>query len=142
MRADMSVVTWSGANRASGATVIYYAGAFAGDALIAVKIGFTAKNPSDRLASLATSTHLELRLLATEPGDLAHEKKLHRSFAKSHMRREWFEPSNKLLRRISRLSGGKWRPFQKSAETLNMWAIAKSAVNDYFASRGQDGGFI
>ncbi|HZP79743.1 MAG TPA: GIY-YIG nuclease family protein [Pseudolabrys sp.] len=57
-----------------------------------VKIGHTTNLPS-RLSSLRTASAGELRLHLVIPGTRDDEKALHRMFAKSRLRREWFTRS-------------------------------------------------
>lgn len=62
----------------------------------AVKIG-TSRGLPKRLHSLASGSHLELRLLGTIPGDASVEKMLHGRFRHLHIRREWFRAAPELL---------------------------------------------
>ena len=55
-----------------------------------VKIGFTTRDPSDRLADLLTGTPRALRVLASCEGDQAEEALLHAACRASHVAREWF----------------------------------------------------
>jgi hypothetical protein len=55
----------------------------------AVKIGFASKI-EDRLSTLQTASHHELKVLAVIEGSPKEEKDLHRKFASDHIRGEWF----------------------------------------------------
>src|SRR5574341_1136092 len=61
-----------------------------------IKIGYSA-DPVGRLRNLATSTHVELRMLATVDGDADDERALHEKFAHHRIRREWFKPAAEIL---------------------------------------------
>lgn len=67
--------------------VVYFIG-MEGDKS-AVKIGFASKL-EDRVATLQTSSHHELKVLAAIKGTAKFEKELHRKFAADHIRGEWF----------------------------------------------------
>jgi hypothetical protein len=63
----------------------------------AIKIGY-AKEPQKRRAELQTGHHEELTVVAViARGDMALERRLHDRFAKSHIRGEWFRPTEELL---------------------------------------------
>lgn len=63
----------------------------------AIKIGY-AKEPQKRRAELQTGHHEELTVVGViARGDMALERKLHDRFAKSHIRGEWFRPTEELL---------------------------------------------
>lgn len=57
-----------------------------------VKIGF-ATNIKDRLATLQTSTHYTLKVIAVFKATIEKEKEIHRLFASDHIRGEWFNRS-------------------------------------------------
>ena len=61
-----------------------------------IKIGYSSKNPIDRMAALQTGSPLKLRLLAQIPGDIELERKLHRTFAPLRLHGEWFSYDGKL----------------------------------------------
>lgn len=61
-----------------------------------IKIGRALK-PHKRLASFQVSHRQTLTLLATIPGGVAKESEMHRRFASSRHRGEWFAPSSDLL---------------------------------------------
>ena len=62
----------------------------AGDRPGPIKIGYTEGDPKTRLARLQTAHAVPLYLIATMPGDMAREKRLHARFAKGRMLGEWF----------------------------------------------------
>lgn len=68
----------------------------------AIKIGF-AQNLESRLAAMRTDSPVALRLLASIPGTLMLEKKLHKRFAAAWLHGEWFSPSDDLLAHVRRL---------------------------------------
>lgn len=57
---------------------------------LSIKIGYTAKDPRDRLRRLQTGSPTELVLLGWCPGDLAWEKRLHQNMDRWRMAGEWF----------------------------------------------------
>ena len=61
-----------------------------------IKIGRALK-PRERLAMFQISHRQTLTLLATIPGGVAKESEMHRRFASSRHRGEWFAPSSDLL---------------------------------------------
>jgi len=69
----------------------------------AVKIGRSVK-PFERVASLSTSNHQALELLATTPGSSAEEKALHKKFAAYHIKGEWFRYSAEIAKFIAGIS--------------------------------------
>jgi hypothetical protein len=81
--------------------MIYFVGAMLNGEPQAIKIGFTAKDHSDRVSSLQIGNHLELEALATIPGDMRTERELHARFAEHHLRGEWFAPHQSLLARVA-----------------------------------------
>lgn len=56
-----------------------------------VKIGFTATEPSARLASLQTGSPERLRLVAVVPGSIELERCLHDLLRASRLHGEWFD---------------------------------------------------
>ncbi len=67
--------------------MIYFIGEDHGDNPI--KIGYT-NNVKQRLAQLRTSTHEDIKILATLEGDFSVEKKIHKSLSEYRVNREWF----------------------------------------------------
>lgn len=63
----------------------------------AVKIGYADYNVYSRLDSLQTGNPRELILLATLPGGMETERKLHAKFQNLNILQEWFRPSRELL---------------------------------------------
>lgn len=55
-----------------------------------VKIGYTRRRVSQRLAEGQTFSPEKLTVLVEAPGTLADEAKLHQTFVKHHLRGEWF----------------------------------------------------
>lgn len=69
----------------------------------AIKIGYTAGRPEERLRSLQTGQPHKLNLLCTMPGDRQYEKSLHRRFHKYRLGGEWFKPHPDVLALISEI---------------------------------------
>ncbi len=67
-----------------------------------IKIGRT-RNIVSRLCGLRTGVPRELALLAVIPGGAALESAMHRAFAESQIKLEWYEPSTDLLALIEEL---------------------------------------
>ena len=65
-----------------------------------IKIGFTSKDPVERLRELNTGNHEALVLLRAEPGGQESEKRLHKQFSHHRLRGEWFKPGMDLMKRI------------------------------------------
>jgi hypothetical protein len=65
-----------------------------------IKIGH-GSNPERRLRNLQTGTHAVLEIVAVIAGGEHEEAQLHARFARSRIRREWFEPSPDLLALIA-----------------------------------------
>ena len=61
-----------------------------------IKIGVTG-DLRKRVANLQNASGSVLRILATEPGGLAHEQALHKRFEAYQIRGEWFKPGPELL---------------------------------------------
>jgi hypothetical protein len=65
-----------------------------------IKIG-SAKSPGERLATHQTSNHEELRIVATIPASSRNlERSIHASFAKHHIRGEWYHPAPEIMKII------------------------------------------
>lgn len=60
-----------------------------------IKIGYS-NDPNVRIRSILTSTPDECELVFVIPGGIDLERRLHREFAASHYRREWFFLCGKL----------------------------------------------
>lgn len=71
-----------------------------------IKIGFTSSHPASRLKVLANASSQELTLIGFMISDKPHEKRLHRRFNHLHVRNEWFQPGEDLLRFINGLEYG------------------------------------
>lgn len=67
-----------------------------------VKIG-TAKTPWERLKTLQTGNHEDLRGLAAWRAWPVEEKQIHKEFAHAHIRGEWFHPDPDLIELVLRL---------------------------------------
>lgn len=61
-----------------------------------IKIG-SAKKPGERLATMQTGNHVELRLIGFAPVPAESETGLHLRFAKHNIRGEWFHPHPDVL---------------------------------------------
>lgn len=70
-----------------------------------VKIGFS-EAPKKRLEQLSVWSPVPLEVVATHPGDVMLEKKLHEYFRASHSHREWFHITPELSRLIQAISSG------------------------------------
>jgi len=70
-----------------------------------IKIGCTT-NIENRLSSLSTWSPFPLELILTIPGDTRLEGTIHDRFARDHLHREWFSPSDGLLTFIRRVISG------------------------------------
>lgn len=68
-----------------------------------IKIGLAFK-PASRMRELQVAHALPLKLLAEMSGGRQHEMYLHEFYAKERVRGEWFEPSERLLAYVERLS--------------------------------------
>lgn len=62
-----------------------------------IKIGFTTKTATKRLAELQVASPQKLILLAVIQGDREVETELHKRFSDSHIRGEWFERGDALM---------------------------------------------
>lgn len=92
-----------------------------------IKIG-TARDVTNRLASLQTGSPVSLRLLGVIPGDVTVEKTLHARFDRHRIRGEWFRPVGRLKAYIAQATNEHVRPakipnFQTAAE-LDAWIRA------------------
>jgi hypothetical protein len=67
-----------------------------------VKIGWSTR-VATRLAQLQTGSADPIRLLGTEPGGRALERRLHERFASARISGEWFEPTPELLAYVGAL---------------------------------------
>lgn len=70
---------------------------------LAIKIGF-AVDISKRLDQLQTANAEELTVVGSTPGTVLDEKALHRRFATSHIRGEWFMATSELTSYIQEVS--------------------------------------
>jgi len=61
-----------------------------------IKIGFSG-DITERVRQLRYTTGLDLELLAWFPATLSVERDLHKRFAASRVRGEWFKPTKELL---------------------------------------------
>jgi len=68
-----------------------------------IKIGFTEKNPKERVKKLQTGNSNKLILLGSIDGTNQDENNLHREFSEERGNGEWFEPSPRLESRIKQL---------------------------------------
>lgn len=65
-----------------------------------VKIGYSARSPRKRMATLQTAHAGTLRLLGFMRGDKSSERELHNRFAHLHIRGEWFRYEGELAKFI------------------------------------------
>ena len=70
-----------------------------------VKIGFTSREPADRLVQIRNGSPRDLRVLAAAEGSLDDERALHRVLGEHRIRGEWFERSDEVEAAISDLAG-------------------------------------
>lgn len=87
-----------------GAGLIYFIEAVGGER---IKIGFTAKNdPSARAKELQIASPFELKVIASFPGTLDTERRMHKQFAHLRVRPrgEWFRAGEDLRDFIRRIS--------------------------------------
>src|SRR4030042_1877657 len=61
-----------------------------------IKIGFTSREPENRVQDLQNANPYELVLLGTISGGKEEEAKLHGRFSDDRLRGEWFAPSEHL----------------------------------------------
>ncbi len=107
-----------------------------------IKIGWSLEAPEQRRATAQTFNWLEVRILATSPGEMADERDLHGVFKHLHVRGEWYTAAHDLLdfiaavertgklpprdrhgQPLQRLRPGRW------AATLNGWRRVFAAIN-------------
>ena len=62
-----------------------------------IKIGYTDKDPKERLSQLQTACPYELKLLWVYKDDDYSEKQIHEELKHEHIRGEWFRPGNDVL---------------------------------------------
>jgi len=78
--------------------VIYFIGAFDGNTLHAIKIGFTGrKSVTRRLETHQIGNHLTLKAIGTFNGDRKEEHAQHKKWAAYRLRGEWFRPDAALV---------------------------------------------
>ena len=65
-----------------------------------VKIGFTTRDPSERLLAIRNGSARDLRVLTSCPGDLDDERALHRVLDEHRIRGEWFERCARVVEAI------------------------------------------
>lgn len=70
-----------------------------------VKIGFS-NNPAKRLDNMLCWSPIPLELVATIPGDIKLEGRIHGLFKGCHSHREWFKETPELTRFMERLAAG------------------------------------
>jgi hypothetical protein len=70
-----------------------------------VKIGYSAKEPRNRVKSLQTANPTELRLLSLVRGSRRDEQKYHRQFAHLRVRGEWFRDEPELREHFGEMLG-------------------------------------
>lgn len=71
------------------------------DSMALVKIGFTDRDPQDRLRELQTACPFKLRLVLVMAGGLKHEADLHQTFAHLRAEGEWFRLTPELQTYLS-----------------------------------------
>lgn len=70
-----------------------------------IKVGCS-RTPGSRIMAMATWSPFQLELLACIHGGLDLEKKIHDRFFPYHIRHEWFEPVDELVRGIANIASG------------------------------------
>lgn len=71
-----------------------------------IKIGYTSRDRAEeRLAALEGASCVPLRLLATCPGSMELERKIHERFHEYRVKGEWFKPGPRLIRYIAKIQG-------------------------------------
>ncbi len=68
-----------------------------------IKIGFTAGEPTQRIAGLQTGCPWPIFLIGSLPGSTQNEGDLHRRFAHLRIEGEWFQPEPELLSAIAEM---------------------------------------
>ena len=71
-----------------------------------MKIGYTARRVSVRLAEGQTFAPEALLVLAESPGTLSDESRLHRIFREDHSRGEWYRYTPRLKELVGYLADG------------------------------------
>lgn len=79
-----------------------------------IKIGCTAGLLVTRLRQLQGTSPHELVILGAHEGDREVEQALHRRFAKTNVRAEWFHPSPELVEYIGSIPGGPLASYRKA----------------------------
>lgn len=94
-----------------------------------IKIGFSA-SPKDRLAQLQTGSPVPLQLLASWPGSVERERRVHRYLSQFRQSGEWFEVPPFVGLQIYELvtKGSVTRPVSQSAPTVSRKATSKRKV--------------
>ena len=117
---------------------VYFAGAYEGDELKFVKIGYTSgRNPNHRVREVAEGVPQSIRLLAAVPGCLALEHHYHEEFAKWRERGEWFRPCGDILCRVDTIKAmpGSWKErYGTGKRRKGKRAKVRSTVDDYIAN--------
>lgn len=85
-----------------------------------IKIGFTSRHVSARLAVLQVGNPHPLELLRSVPGNREDERKLHARFASARVTGEWFQPSPELLAFIEGVALG-YRDVAAYDEQADEW---------------------
>lgn len=70
-----------------------------------IKIGYTGRSATDRVASLQVGNPSGLFLLACHPGGEDEEAELHDRFGRWRVRGEWFEPASEIIVHICAITG-------------------------------------
>lgn len=71
-------------------SVVYFIGADFSESRGALKVGFSNREPNQRLRQMQTGCPLELRLLHSIPGTAKLERAIHQVFSGYLLRGEWF----------------------------------------------------
>lgn len=79
--------------------MLYFIGAFDGDTLCAIKIGYVSNinNLCRRASALQIGNHLAIRVIGMQNGNFSDEREQHRVWAKHRIRGEWFAPADELV---------------------------------------------
>lgn len=122
---------------------VYFAGAYDGNALVYVKIGYTsARNPHTRMRAIQQGVPHTVRLLAAVPGSMDLEALYHREFAKWNSRGEWFTPCGEIACRIDTINAmpGSWKPRYgtKGKRRRGRGPRFRSTVDDYVANNWEE----
>lgn len=100
----------------------------------AIKIGFSVQ-PKSRVASLQTSHHHTLEVLATVPTSLIGEREAHQRFEHLRIRGEWFRADKELFKFIDSLKKGK----KPAKPTPRPKKPASAEMNSLMALRAKHG---